>query len=649
MGLNSHPAYLFALWTSQLFLLTAGYWRVNPRIITAPQGERRFPLAKHESLITLYHEENTSSLFVGAEGKLYYFDFETSVNYTEDFPEQESGICTKPEDKKNYLTFIGKYKDTRLICGTNACQPTCWNWEAREFGATPPLRPQAGRAKSLVDARGLVPFVPDQNSLVLADGEDVYSTISMHWNNGKIPRFRRVRGAAELYTSDTVMQNPRFVKAAVIQQDERYDDKIYYFFREDNPDKSPEAPLNVSRVAQLCKGDKGGTGSLSASKWTTFLKATLVCVDPDTKGNFDWLQDVFIVPSDKGWRKTRVYGLFSNCWGYSAVCVYTIDDIDTVFRTSKLKGYTGEMPQIRPGQCSQGNHRTPLETFKIADSHPEVDERVQPAAPRNRPLFHSKNRYQKIGVHRIQAGDGHTYNVLYLVTDKGYIHKMVETSDGVRNILAIQPFQHPAPILAMTLDHTRAKLYVSSAREVVEVPMDMCEVYNSSCNSCVLAKDPYCGWGDKKCVSLKDNRSALQNMTLNSTQEICLGVEPPPGDSLRGFQKVTVALFSRYFLHCPIESRVATYVWHHNHSKIGTCNPTHQPCIHFIENMTHDNYGNYTCVSEEGGFTQILVQEWLVKEPERPQLLIQRSQAAVISHSFWLGFLQMVALALLFQ
>lgn len=38
-----------------------------------------------------------------------------------------------------------------------------------------------------------------------------------------------------------------------MHQDEAYDDKIYYFFREDNPDKNPEAPLNVSRVAQLCR------------------------------------------------------------------------------------------------------------------------------------------------------------------------------------------------------------------------------------------------------------------------------------------------------------------------------------------------------------------------------------------------------------
>ncbi|EMP30176.1 Semaphorin-7A [Chelonia mydas] len=392
-----------------------------------------------------------------------------------------------------------------------------------------------------------------------------------------------------------------------------------------------------------------------------------------------------------------------SAWGYSAVCVYTIGDIDTVFRTSKLKGYTKDMPHIRPGQCPWGRNHTPPETFKIADLHPAVEERVQPVAPRNSPLFHNKNRYQKIAVHRVQARDGHTYNVLYLVTDKGYIHKIVEMPHGVLNILEIQPFQQPAPILAMTLDHRRAKLYVSSPSEVVQLPMDMCEVYHRSCESCVMAKDPYCGWADGKCVSVKANlrkaypdgnclvelplklptssynlaslgpRTAklqqcklehwlapqgapqgtgtmLQNLTLESSPEICphSSFKEQEVDSLESYRNVTVALFSRYFLYCPTESHAATYKWHHNGSCIQNCS-THWPCFHFIENVTHDRYGRYTCISEENGFSQTLVREWLLKQPKPSQTLRWKSQAVATSPSFWLGFLQVMALALLFQ
>lgn len=35
--------------------------------------------------------------------------------------------------------------------------------------------------------------------------------------------------------------------------------KIYYFFREDNPDKNPGAPLNVSREWPSCgEAEQGG-------------------------------------------------------------------------------------------------------------------------------------------------------------------------------------------------------------------------------------------------------------------------------------------------------------------------------------------------------------------------------------------------------
>lgn len=41
------------------------------------------------------------------------------------------------------------------------------------------------------------------------------------------------------------------------------------------------------------------------------------------------------------------------CRGSSAVCVYSFGDIDNVFRTSKLKGYNGPNPEIKPGQVSE--------------------------------------------------------------------------------------------------------------------------------------------------------------------------------------------------------------------------------------------------------------------------------------------------------
>lgn len=67
-------------------------------------------------------------------------------------------------------------------------------------------------------------------------------------------------------------------------------------------------------------------------------------------------------------------------------------------------------------QCVSSGQHTPSETFKIADSHPEVEDRVEPLAPSRSPLFHNKHRYQKIGVHKVSVREGQQYTVLYLAT-----------------------------------------------------------------------------------------------------------------------------------------------------------------------------------------------------------------------------------------
>lgn len=44
---------------------------------------------------------------------------------------------------------------------------------------------------------------------------------------------------------------------------------------------------------------------------------------------------------------------------------------------------------------------------------------MEPLRPSRSPLFHNKHRYQRIGVHQVAAGDGRSYNVLYLATGTG--------------------------------------------------------------------------------------------------------------------------------------------------------------------------------------------------------------------------------------
>uniref|UniRef100_A0A673UHF3 Semaphorin-7A n=1 Tax=Suricata suricatta TaxID=37032 RepID=A0A673UHF3_SURSU len=616
---------LLLLWTAAA---TQGHPKSGPRISAVWKGRAGqdwvdFGLAEPHTV--LFHEPGSSTVWVGGRGKVYVFDFPEGKN------------ASKRTDCENYITLLERKGEGLLICGTNARRPSCWNLVN-------------GTVESLGEKRGYAPFSPDENSLVLFDGDEVYSTIRKQEYNGKIPRFRRIQGEIELYTSDTVMQNPQFIKATIVHQDQAYDDKIYYFFREDNPDKNPEAPLNVSRVAQLCRGDQGGESSLSVSKWNTFLKAMLVCSDVTTNKNFNRLQDVFLLPDPDGqWRDTRVYGVFSNPWNYSAVCVYSLDDIDRVFRMSSLKGYHSSLPNPRPGKCLPDQQPIPTETFQVADSHPEVAQRVEPMGPLKTPLFHSKYHYQKVVVHRMQASRGETFHVLYLTTDRGTIHKVVESVERERslafNIMEIQPFHHPAAIQAMSLDAERRKLYVSSQWEVSQVPLDLCEVYGGGCHGCLMARDPYCGWDQGHCVSIYSSQGpVLQSINPDEPHKEC----PNPQPDRAPLQKVSLARNSRYYLSCPMESRHATYSWRHEENVEQSCEPGHQSpnCILFIENLTARQYGHYLCEAQEGSYFRE-AQHWELLPDDRAMAEHLLGRARALAASLWLGVLPTLTLGLL--
>ncbi|KAF7484436.1 Hypothetical predicted protein [Marmota monax] len=619
-----------------------GHPRSGPRISAVWKGragQDRVEFGQTEPHTVLFHEPGSSSVWVGGRGKVYLFDFPKGKNASVQMVNIGStkGSCLDRQDCDNYITLLERRSEGLLVCGTNARRPSCWNLVN-------------GTVVPLGEMRGYAPFSPDENSLVLFEGDEVYSTIRKQEYNGKIPRFRRIRGESELYTSDTVMQNPQFIKATIVHQDQAYDDKIYYFFREDNPDKNPEAPLNVSRVAQLCRGDQGGESSLSVSKWNTFLKAMLVCSDAATNKNFNRLQDVFLLPDPSGqWRDTRVYGVFSNPWNYSAVCVYSLGDIDKVFRTSSLKGYHMGLPNPRPGKCLPDQQPIPTETFQVADSHPEVAQRVEPMGPLKTPLFHSKYHYQKVAVHRMQASHGETFHVLYLTTDRGTIHKVVESGERehnlVFNIMEIQPFRRAAAIQAMSLDADRRKLYVSSQWEVSQVPLDLCEVYGGGCHGCLMSRDPYCGWDQDHCVSIySSQRSVLQSMNPMEPHKEC----PNPKPDEAPLQKVSLARNSRYYLSCPMESRHATYSWRHEENVEQSCEPGHQSpnCILFIENLTARQYGHYRCEAQEGSYLRE-AQHWELLPEDRALAEQLMGRARALAASIWLGILPTLVLSLL--
>ncbi|KAL8219230.1 UNVERIFIED_CONTAM: Semaphorin-3A [Gekko kuhli] len=117
------------------------------------------------------------------------------------------------------------------------------------------------------------------------------------------------------------------------------------------------------------QNDYGGHRSL-VNKWTTFLKARLMCSVPGPNGidtHFDELQDVFLMNS-KDAKNPVIYGVFttsSNIFKGSAVCMFSMTDVRRVFLgpyahrdgpNYQWVPYQGRVPYPRPGTVSVPPH-----------------------------------------------------------------------------------------------------------------------------------------------------------------------------------------------------------------------------------------------------------------------------------------------------
>ncbi|ABB22223.1 Ov3 [Ovine gammaherpesvirus 2] len=436
---------------------------VQPPHPTVERG-LRINFTEEEPHTVLFKPPHEPVVWVGAKDKVYVFDFSTQPNGTR----QEIQIMSRQVPHmpaptgENFITLIHQQPNNRLVCGTNSGQPGCWlvsNDSASFMGS----------------GRGYAPFTPTDGDLVLFDEAEVYSTINTYPPLSKKSRkFRRIKGEEELYTSDTAMLDPFFLGDKVYVTQPSYDDKIYTFFQENAVSSNTQTYPTVARVAQVCRNDEGGESSLSAYKWTTFLKATLLCGDLKLGKVYPKLQDVFFsVEHNNQQAQPVVYGLFLNPWNFSAICAYSLQDIAKVFRTSKLKKYYGPLPNPRPGVCMPTGKRVPTSTFQVADRYPEVSAPVKPSNPSQTPLLESEQQYEKLRVQSLSETGSDIGKLLYLSTPEGKIHKIsVFTANSTSVTLEIQPFLRAAAIQGMLLDIQAQKLYVNSKWEISEVPLE---------------------------------------------------------------------------------------------------------------------------------------------------------------------------------
>nr|XP_034973280.1 semaphorin-4D-like [Zootoca vivipara] len=475
----------------------------------------------------------------------------------------------------------------------------------------------------VVESRGRCPFEPRTRYASLVVDGALYSATSNNFLGSEPIILRSLRNPLRTEFKASWLNEPTFVHMDLVQENGAGSDsdRVYVFFTEAAVEFDFYDKLLVSRVAQICTGDLGGRRTLK-KKWTSFLKATLVCSAPESNFQFNVLHAVFMIKTTN-WRESIFYGIFTQQWGrldISAICAFRMEAVQDVFQKGNFKGplavenshakwvvHRGEVPTPRPGAClnisatHQEGYRSSLDlpdrVLQFARDHPLMDGTVNPIG-RQPVLVKRGVRYTHLVVDQTSGMDNATYDILFLGTDKGYLHKAVNLQGEIFIVEELQLFPSPEPVQTLKLASQKGLLYAGSASQLVQLPVATCSRYKF-CLDCVLARDPYCAWSLPLCAcipmanwsgGLRDLIQSVRNGDASRCPEVA-----------KNTKRLPVTLGSSPHLSCSSLSNLATSVWMFNGSSLQNKEPKY--LFHarglVVFNMTASDVGLYECQSVE--------------------------------------------------
>ncbi|KAL2088570.1 hypothetical protein ACEWY4_015469 [Coilia grayii] len=597
---------------------------------------------------SLLLSQSQSTLYVGARDTLFALDVSDITSHTQqkmlswETPEKKRKECgfkgkDLQKDCFNYIKLLLHLNDTHLyVCGTYAFSPTCTYVHAASFSL---LRDERGEVL-MEDGRSRCPFSPEyKNTAVIADGMLYTGTVSNF--QGNEPTISKSLGTgAALKTDNSLnwLEDPVFVGSAYMPGRDG-DDQIYFFFSETGREFDFFDNTIVSRIARVCKDDEGGERVLQ-KKWTTFLKAQLQCSLPDDGFPYNIIQDVYILhtPSPE---HTLLYAVFTSqwhkgAWGRSAVCVFSMEDVDSVFNgryrelnreTQRWTTHTQPVPEPRPGACVSGSVREmgyesslqmPDKVLNFVKDHFLMDGVIRSA-----PLLRTQNvRYTQMAVQRVQ-GLHKVYDVMFLGTDDGRLHKAVSAANKIHIIEEITLFPRQQPIQHVELDPSKGVLFVSSYSGVLQLSVSSCSSH-ATCGECVLARDPYCAWATTRCTDV--TRTAPQRHWQQDIEDVdpsslCKALPTPwavksHSQGTSGCQVVVVPTNTFRVLPCKLRSNHAHRTWSYSPSTHHFLFPAPEGGL--VVGGMEGAERVYACWAEEHGFQQ-LVANYCVRAEARLQ------------------------------
>uniref|UniRef100_UPI0037E7C6FE plexin-B1-like n=1 Tax=Semicossyphus pulcher TaxID=241346 RepID=UPI0037E7C6FE len=307
---------------------------------------------------------------------------------------------------------------------------------------------------------------------------------------------------------------------------------VYFlFYRRDIKSPSREYRTYAARVC------------LDDTSYYSYVEVPLVCQSSSSPAKTYNLLQAAQVGQGAGREGEDLLGVFSTRMGSannnhldaSALCVYPLDELDRHIDSTRDLCYTQDGQVEGRGVVAYIEYEVksscanlPMNTLKAypcgSDHTPSPMASREPLEAKS--VWHTSAA--RLTAVAVSVREGHS--IAFLGDSKGTLHKVYLGQDGRVEVYANMTLQPNSPISSdLLLDQNGANIYIMTRTTVEKRPVAECGDH-MDCQSCLSAKDPYCGWCvlEGRCGQRWEcQRGSVQGQWLwsfNQRQQ-CLGIQ----------------------------------------------------------------------------------------------------------------------------
>ncbi|XP_027875209.1 plexin-B1-like isoform X1 [Xiphophorus couchianus] len=496
--------------------------------------------------LVLHPKPGVGTVYLGARNHLFQLDGSDGLLLEQEEttgPVIDSKDCLPPvtksncphadrTDNHNKLLLVDPKALELITCGS-VHQGTCQKRSLASikevlFSTDKPVDTQYVAANDpLVSTIGLVVPIPGGNRTVMYVGRGYTAShppISTR-HLSSLPAFSYEETAKLAIAGRLSEYDHNFITAFT-----RRSYVYFLFYRRDIKSATRDYQTYVARVC------------LEDTSYYSYVEIPLVCQSPFSPSTMFNVLQAAQVGKGVGQQGEDLLGVFSTRTGsintppdLSALCVFPLDEVDRHIDSTRDLCYTrdglvenqDEVAYIEyevKSSCANLPPNT-LKAYPCGSDH-------TPSPMASKVPLEAKAVWQtsaaRLTAVAVSVREGHS--IAFLGDAKGNLHKVYLGRDGAVEVYANSTIQPNSPINSdLLLDDRGSHIYIMTKTTVEKRPVAECGDH-LDCQSCLSARDPYCGWCvlEGQCGQRWEcQRGSLQGQWLwsfNQTQQ-CLGIQ----------------------------------------------------------------------------------------------------------------------------